>query len=376
MQKVLFLTTAHLSKDDRIFFHQAKSLAENGFAVKITSLCENLIETNDKIEIESYNILQKTSSEKIETFLKICRSFQPKIIICSEPLAVFSATQFKKEKKVSVIYDITEWYPAMSMLRDYSYPSKIFHAIKFFMINFYAGFLSTHFIFGEETKKIPLAYFFPFKKTLILPYYPDQKFVSTHLKELIPNEITLCCTGQISEEKGIGNFFKAIDLLSKKNPALDIKILIIGSTRTDEDKIWFDNLLSTYNFKNLEIKKPTSFENFTESFSEADLCFDLRQLNFENHHSLPIKLFYYIGAGKPIIYSGLKAISKHMKISDFGHLVNPEKTEKIAEIIKNYIQNPEKYKIHAQNAEKAFRKKYNWNIIKDSFINFVKNTAN
>lgn len=376
MQKVLFLTTAHHPKDDRIYYHQAKSLAENGFEVKITSLCQDLNEISEKIEIESFSILNHSSRAKIETFFKVCKSFQPDAIICSEPLAVFAANKFQKIKKTSVIYDITEWYPAMSMLRSIPYPAKIFHALKFFLINLSAGFLSTDFIFGEVTKKFPLAYFFPFKRNITLPYYPDSKFISANIKSLNSDDITLCYTGQISQDKGIGNFFKAIDLVRKKNTEVNIKILIIGSARNEDDQHYLENLLFEYQFENVEIRKPTSFIKFTESFAEANLCFDLRELNFENKHSLPIKIFYYTGAGKPVIYSDLKGIRQHMDVSEFGFLVNPIDSEKISDIILNYIQNPELYQKHAQNAEKAYRQKFNWNIIKDSFVHFVKRDKN
>ena len=372
MQKVLFLTTAHHSKDDRIYYHQAKSLVAAGFEVKITSLSDDLDEISDQIEIESYPILDHSSQQKIEAFLKVSNSFQPDTIICSEPLAVFAAHQFQKIKKTSVVYDITEWYPAMSMISHLPYPSKIFHAVKFFLINLYAGFLSTDFIFGETTKKFPLAYFFPFKRKIILPYYPDSEFIFSNIKKLDSNQITLCCTGQISKDKGIGNFFKAIDLVRKKNTDVEIKILIIGSARNENDQIYFENLLSEYQFKNIEIKKTMSFEKFTESFAEADICFDLRELNFENNHSLPIKLFYYMGAGKPMIYSDLKAIRQHMDISGFGYSVNPDDSERIADIILNYIKNPELYQTHAENADQAFREKYSWNVIKNSFTGFIK----
>ena len=372
MQKVLFLTTAHHPKDDRIYYHQAKSLVENGFEVKITSLCENLEEISDQIKIESFSILHHTFQEKIATFLKICTSFQPNIIICSEPLAIFAAHKFQKTRKTSVIYDITEWYPAMSMLSHIPYPAKIFHALKFFIVNLYAGFLSSAFIFGEQTKKFPLAYFFPFKRNSTLPYYPDPKFIFSNIKKIDSNEITLCYTGQISKDKGIGNFFKAVDLLRQKNATINIKILIIGSARNENDQFYFENLLKKYSFENIEIRKPSSFENFTKNIAEADVCFDLRELNFENHHSLPIKLFYYIGAGKPIIYSNLKGIRQHLDVSEFGFLVDPKDAEKISDIILDYIKNPELYQNHALNADKAFREKYNWLAIKDFFLQCIK----
>lgn len=372
MQKVLFLTTAHHFDDDRIFFHQAKTLAEEGFEVKISSLSSDFQGNVDGIQIESYPILEKTVQEKIETFKKICSSFQPDCIICSEPVAVFAAQQYQKKKKTSIIYDITEWYPSMSMLENYSYPAKIFHAVKFFLVQLYAGFLSTYFIFGEETKKFPLAYFFPFKKSMILPYYPDKKYVVSNPKKLTPDKITLCYTGALSEDKGIGNFFKAVDVLRKKMPETIIKLLIVGAARKESDEDYFKNLLSEYNFEHIEIRKPTSFEHFTEAFVDADLCFDLRELNFENNHSLPIKLFYYIGVGKPVIYSDLKGIREHMDVSEFGKLVDPRNAEIISDLIVNYIRNPEYYYSHAIQARKTFEQQYNWGVIRNSFVDFVK----
>lgn len=374
MPKILFLTTAHHYNDDRIFFHQAKELIAHGFEVKICSLTSDFNGRIDGVEIESFDVLNHSVKTKIRKFIEICNSFQPDCIICSEPIAAFAAKKFSKTKKVSIVYDITEWYPAMSMLVNYNFIMKLIHGFKFFLIQLYAGFLSTHFIFGEKTKKFPLAYFFPFKRKIILPYYPHEKFVSESIKKLNPNEITLCFTGAISEDKGIGNFFNAIEILCQRNPKLSIKILIVGSTRRKEDEIYFSEILSKSSVKIIEIRKPTSFEGFTESFADADICFDVRNFNFENHHSLPIKLFYYMGAGKPIIYSGLKGIRKHMDVSDFGFLVNPKDSAEIADSIEKYLKNPELYGRHAANARKEFIEKYNWNVIKNSFVTFIQNS--
>ncbi|MBW7675122.1 glycosyltransferase [Chryseobacterium chendengshani] len=374
MPKILFLTTAHNYNDDRIFYHQAHELLTKGFDVKICSLYSEFKGKIDGIDIESFDLIRESSAVKIKKFKEICDSYQPNCIICSEPLAVIAANQFCKNKKASIVYDITEWYPSMSMLQHDHVLMKFIHGIKFFLIQLYAGFLSTHFIFGEETKKFPLAYFFPFKEKLVVPYYPDEKFIHENRKTLEKNKITLCYTGAISEDKGIGNFFKAIDRLQKRNSDLNINILIVGSTRTKIDDLYFSNLLSQFSFKNIEIRMPVSFEKFTDAFADADICFDLREFNFENHHSLPIKLFYYMGAGKPVIYSNLKGIRKHLDISDFGFLVNPQSSETIANQIEKYLKSPELYQLHAENALKAFHEKYSWKIIKESFINFIQNS--
>jgi glycosyltransferase involved in cell wall biosynthesis len=287
-------------------------------------------------------------------------------------LAVIATKKFKKKKKISVIYDITEWYPSMRMVENFSFPMNIIHALKFFLIQLYAGMISTHFIFGEETKKFPLAYFFPFKKKIISSYYPDEIYIQQNIKKLNPDKITLCYTGQFSEEKGIGNFFSAIDSLRKKRPDLEISILLIGGSRREKDEKYFSELIQKYQFENIKIGKSTSFETFTEAYAEADICFDLRALNYENHHCLPIKIFYYAASGKPIIYTNLKATREHVDVSKFGFLVDPENAGEIADIILKYIENPELYSTHANNARLEYEKKYNWNIIKDTFINFIK----
>lgn len=372
MPKVLFLTTSHSYNDDRIFYHQAKALRDNGYEVKICSLYAEYKGCIDGIEIESFAVLEESIETKMETFRKVCVAFHPDCIIGSEPLAIVAVKKFVKEHTISCIYDVTEWYPSMSMLQKYVFPAAIFQAIKFSLIQLYAGFLSTHFIFGETTKKFPLAYFFGLKKQIVVPYYPDSLYIKESIKQFDPEVITLCYTGQISKDKGIENFFNAIDQLRQKLPELYIKILIIGSTVQESDQLYFSSLLKKYSFDNIEIRKPTSFEQFTEAFADADLCFDLREINFENNHSLPIKLFYFMGAGKPVIYSNLKGIRKHMGALSFGSLVEPHNAEAISDVIINYIRNSEWYHSHALNARKEFKEKYNWELIKDSFVDFVK----
>ncbi|MCJ8154521.1 glycosyltransferase family 4 protein [Chryseobacterium sp. SSA4.19] len=368
------MTTAHRYDDDRIFYHQAKALKDCGYQVKIASLSSDFQGTINGIEIEAYEVLDKNTQEKKAIFENICDAFQPHCIICSEPLAVISTRKIQKTTKAAVIYDITEWYPSMRMVEKFSFPFNLFEAVKFFLIQLYAGFLSIHYIFGENTKKFPLAYFFPLKKSIVLPYYPDDIYIHQNIKELEKNKITLCYTGQFSEEKGIGHFFSAVDAVRNRQPDLDISIVLIGGARKQKDELYFAGLLSEYQFKNMTVTKPASFETFTEAYADADICFDLRAMNYENHHCLPIKLFYYAASGKPVIYTDLKATRQHVDVSKFGYLVDPEDSEAIADKVLGYIEHPALYTEHAHNARTEYEKKYNWDGIKESFISFVKNS--
>ncbi|QBO57583.1 glycosyltransferase [Chryseobacterium salivictor] len=371
MAKILFLTTAHNYDDDRIFYHQAKELKSQGHEVMVSSLCSDFQGVIEGVLIQSFGILTLSSKEKTEKFRNICTSFSPDCIICSEPLAVIATKEYTKYRKAPVLYDITEWYPSKRMLKNYFFFGKLFHFIKFGLIQLYAGFISSAFIFGEHTKKFPLAYLFPRKLKLVLPYFPSEIYIQKNIKKLKANEITLCYTGEISKEKGIDNFFNASRALRKKRPLLQIKILIIGGARSEGEQFHFENLVKMYKWANVSIQKPTPFAKFTESFSEADICFDLRTSNIENNHCLPIKIFYYAAAGKPVIYTDLKATREFVNVSKFGYLVNPENSNLIADYIIQYIENTDLYDKHAVAARKEYEGKYNWEIIRRSFTDFV-----
>lgn len=374
MHKILFLTTAHSYNDDRIFHHQAKELASLGHKVKICSLSSDFFGAAEGVEIESHQILNESAAVKLDYFSKICAGFNPDRIICSEPLAVVAARCATRKSKAIIIYDITEWYPSARMVAPYPNLLKPLHSVKFLLIQIYAGALSDRFIFGERSKMFPLSWIFPFKKKLLLPYYPAQRYITEKVNKLCRDSITLAYTGTFSKEKGIHHFFNAASELRTRQPNLKINILLIGSSKNNKDKAYLDAVLQKHRWDNIQILQPVSLESFTESLTDADICFDLRPITFENHHCLPIKIFYYAATGKPVIYSDLKATRKGVNVSDFGYLVNPEDSAAIAGHIETWLDNPMLYNRHALNARESFLKKYNWDLIKNSFTEFVINS--
>ncbi len=374
MKRILFLTTSHHYNDDRIFYHQAKSLREQGHTVKIVSLTAERKGVRENIEIEASASLDKTTTEKLAIFNAVCKAFQPEIIICSEPLAVIAAHRYGKNKAVKIIYDVTEWYPSKRMLQHPNWFGSFLKLIKFSAIQFYAGWKSSHFIFGEQSKKFPLAYVFRRKPSIVLPYYPDHSYISRTINKLDGKSITLGYTGRISKRDGIENFFNAAHLLRRRNPGLQVILLIMGRAQTEADGLSFEKLVQDFGQENIKFKEPVPLEKFTESFAEADICLDLREKDFESTRCLPIKLFYYAGAGKPVIYSNLKATRQHIDVSKFGYLVEPDDARQVANAVEHYLRDQNHYDHHAHQAVNAFETQYNWNEIKSRFLKFVEKT--
>lgn len=371
---VSFLTSGHLPYDDRIFYHMAKTLSAKGHNVEIVSSKIAIIQTTDGISINCFEGDNLSKKNKTGLFYERLIQFCPDIIICSEPLTVLSAKQYRKvtQTRVSVIYDITEWYPSTKNLALYNPSSRWIIFIKLFTFNLLSSAFADAFIFGEWYKSRPYRLVFPFKPYAFVTYYPDLTYLRSTKPSLTHEKLKLIYSGRISMEKGFGNFMRVVAGLSDLYKDLGINVKIIGWYESDEDKKVCEPLLKI-NRKNITISVTgrLAFNDYIDQIKEADIFLDLRKQVFENHHSLPIKLFYYAALGRPVVFSDLKSIRRDVDIEKFGFLVTPNNTDRIIEIISGYLKNRDLYSEHCHNALLLAEEKYNWENINLEFLKFI-----
>lgn len=372
--RVLFLNTTHYSLDDRVFYHQAKCLNENGYHVQITSTREVFKDIIDNIEINSYNDFNLTQKEKINKSVKHISAFKPTIIICDSPLAVLASNIFKNRNSanVEIIYDITEWYPSKKNLNNTTKYVKPFKFILLFIIFIVAGHHSNGFIFGEHYKSLIFKNLFFWKKFIFLPYYPDLNYIECYSSNQDRMYFNILYSGNINIDKGIDSVIFSIDNCAKENPETTISLKIIGNFPNEKDRDHFDKLKNGIS-KNiqLEISNHLPFIDFCKEIGKYDLFLDLRKNDLENTHCLPIKLFYYLACGRPVIYSDLNSIKKEIKEFNFGYLCNPNDYQSISSYISTYINDKEIYNRHAIKALSISREKYNWASIENNFVSFI-----
>ena len=153
---------------------------------------------------------------------------------------------------------------------------------------------------------------------------------------------------------------------------IQFRLKIIGIFPTIKDQNHFNDLVSGLpgNIQ-ISIEKLLPFSEFCKSIGNTHLIFDLRKIDFESTHCLPIKLFYYLACGRPVLYSDLLAIRHHIKEFDFGYLCHPKDIPSIATHITDYIANPGLYLEHAGNALEISRSTYNWKAIENDFLTFI-----
>ena len=370
---IVLLDTAHGSLDDRVFYHQGKSLLENGYHVTIISTTETVETVKNSINICSYNFNSFSRKEKQKKIVEILAQLNPDIIICDTPIAVLSAQKYRKNNQTKIIYDVTEWYPSTNNLKNTKGLKKWLRFIVLFFFNLYAGVLSNGFIFGEKHKATFFRFFYFWKLYIILPYFPDLKYIETKSIRNINQEIRLFYGGNIQPQRGFPQVIESVVKAAKRKPETIFQLHILCNLSTKNDISYFENLALNLP-SNIEIHQNEllPFVDFCQYITNMDLFFDLRTISLESNHSLPIKLFYYLACGRPIIYSKLKSITSFLPDISFGYVVNPSDTDCIADCVENYLDNPKLYSDHCQSAINLSKEKYNWQKIESRFMNFIR----
>lgn len=358
--------------DDRVFYHQSKSLIKSDYQVTIISTKEELNTEIDGIIIRSYDDQGLSQKEKLAKMVRHLSQSIPDAIICDSPLAVIASGIFKKKRNVQIIYDITEWYPSKKNLSDSRGIRRIIKSVILTAVNLFSGLKTDRFIFGEHYKSLLFRYFFFWKPFIYLPYYPDLNYIQHYPLRELDNEINFFYSGLVNADKGINSILDTIRITARSFPAIQFNLNIIGYFASTEEKNNFEQDLQFLEQNiHVSIRDRVPFLDFCKQIGNTDLFLDLREKDFENTHCLPIKLFYYLACGRPVIYSDLRSIQHEIKEFNFGYISDPSAAGLIAKQISSYITKPEIYKLHAMNALTAAKTTYNWENIEKEFISFI-----
>jgi glycosyltransferase involved in cell wall biosynthesis len=377
---ICIISSSHEPMDERIYYHFAKTLNQEGHKVSIICSTQLINSNENNITFDSFDGTNFNFKKKLKTFQEKLNVYNPDIIISQAPFTNIAAYLYKrnKNKNAKIIYDVTEWHPSISQLRNSNIVfQKAYFSISLAIFNLFSTILVNAFIFGETSKQSPYRFLFPFKKSVIVSYFPNPIYFPIPVLKSTFEEWTFGYTGILNKERGFFRFLEAISIFKNKHPEKKINLLIIGKFENKQFENDFYNLKPTLNNIEVNFYPTLSYLEFCNKISEMDLCFDLREKSWEYDNSLPIKLFYYMASGKPVIYSDLKAIRKDVEeIVDFAKLVNPEHKSEIVSVIENYILNTDFYDSQSKNASNLFLQTYNWNNISPAFIHFIENLSN
>jgi len=362
--RIAFALVAHYPTDDRVYFQLAETLKQAGHEVFIISA---LTDTCDLPNVQCFNSKGMPKSVLIKKLQGCLLNCNPDRVICDNPIAVVAAGQYKNRHKCArVIYDVTEWYPSKKNLRGISFFKKIIKAMLLAGLSWYTGCLTDAFVFGEYDKAKPFRFFFFWKKHLYLSYYASIDKIKIYPRKNISEACNLFYSGPLTIEKGFDKILNGAIQTAKNHPATKFTLTIITGTG--------DYLFPAEFPQNMQIQRKDilPFLDFCNEIGKYDLFFDLRVNDYENARSLPIKLFYYMACNRPVIYTNLKAIHRGVpEMEQMGCLVNPKDLNMICECISNYLSDDELYKNHCEAAGRLAIEKYNWDRIKNDFVQLI-----
>jgi len=370
MNKIAIVTTGHPPFDDRIYWKFAKSLSiNNSVAVFCSTLEIDTISSN--IKILGFNSNLNNSINKHKKLFDYLLEFEPDIIICSEISAIISAYRFKlnRKNKCKIISDITEWYPE-NIVSKLSGFTKIFKYLLIYTANIVLTNLTNALIIGEQGKKSRYQIIAPFKKKVIIGYYPILEYFKYKEKKIELDNFNLGYAGVINFKRGILTLLDVFVDIQIKYPLKDIKLIIAGKFDNLEEERAFLRRIKDEKLSNIEFLEWTDYNNISDHLSKMDVCFDLRELTFIYNNSLPIKFFEYLASGKPVIYSAVKPLKK-LGVDKFGFLVNPTNKEQIISVVEKYMTDKELYMKHSKNAREYIEKGNNWEEESKKLINFI-----
>lgn len=359
---VVFLLTAHAADDERVWYHQARSLRKQDCHVMVVAPRATHVSDPD---IHLYDSENFSRTQLIRHLADRLVNLHPDVVIGDTPMAVRAAQIYRKHHNPGcrVLYDVTEWYPSKKNTRNLAGCRKLLKMLAMKAFCYWTSRSTDGFIFGEYDKSLPFRKHFPEKPFVFTTYYPDLQYIRPKEPRMIKQEIRLFFSGNLTAEKGFLRVIETTIRLAKQNP--DMRIVLIVLSPDSFECPHTDNLT-------LNIFPYMPFEQFCETASQSDMFLDLRDDDDENTRCLPIKLFYYMAMGRPVIYSDLQAIRTGCpEIGQFGFLTDPDDIDSIVGKISEYLHDSALYLQHCEQARTLAVQKYNWEAIEADFVRFI-----
>ena len=363
--KVVFLLTAHAADDDRVWYHQAQSLLHHDCEVAIIAPSAGVLSTP---LVQVYSPESMSRWQLMRHLADLLAEQRPDVVIGDTPMALRGALIYRRKNHAScrVLYDVTEWYPSKKNVRNLGPVRSFFKRIILHLFNIYVNCHTDGFIFGEKYKSLPFRRLFSRKPYVYVSYYPELNYIPSSQPKDFKNGIRLFYSGPLTEEKGFPHVLASAAKVARRCPDWNVELQVLTDTLLPHIPADLPENLA------LDISSYLPFEQFCQTLADQDLFLDLRSMDRENRKCLPIKLFYYMATGRPVIYSDLDAIEEGCPdISQVGYLVDPRNEDRVADIIEQYVVNPELYRQHCEKARHLAEQKYHWRAIEADFVRFI-----
>ena len=323
---VVMITTVHPALDARIFHREAKTLANAGLSVCVVGR-HKTSESVDGIWIEGL----PESRSRLERLLLGRTAFRRalelggQLFIFHDPELFWVALPLSLWRK-RIVYDCHENLPAQVLQKEWI-PVPLRRLLS--PLVWSAEWLASRMISGVIVARDAVRSRFPKNRTILVRNFPTAGALRSlgDGDPLESRQNVVIYAGALSKVRGIGELVRAFD-----SPELaHAQLLLVG----DFDDSGFRDEILAFMPSNARWVGRKSYSEVLQLYKSAKLGMLLLHPTPSHRHSLPIKLFEYLGAGLPVIASNFPEFAE--MVEGCGALVNPTNVDEIRTTIQQFL---------------------------------------
>jgi glycosyltransferase involved in cell wall biosynthesis len=353
--KVCVLTTVHPSFDIRVFYKEAKTLAEAGYKVVLVAQHEGA-ETVEGVRIAALprprNRLDRIATLSFKA-LRIALKQQADVYHFHDPELIPVGLLLRARGK-RVVYDVHEDLPRSILSKHYlpgwsrSLLARVAEGIEGLASRAFSGVVAA-------TPAIADRFMGLNGNCVVVQNFPlVDEFSSAANKPWRHRAPAVAYVGGISPERGIRQMVEAMGLLPDR---LEATLKLAGRF----DPPWIrDELVGLPGWRRVEELGFLDRLRVAEVLGTVQVGLVLFH-PYPNHISAqPNKLFEYMSAGIPVIASDFPLWRQIVQGTGCGLLVDPLDPKAIAEAIEYVLTHPEEAEAMGRRGREAVEQHYNW----------------
>ena len=272
------------------------------------------------------------------------------VLLSNDLDTLLANTLVSKIKGIPLVYDSHEYFTEVPELSKRPFVKSIWTRLERYCMKSVRSAMTV----SESIAKI-------YSKAYGIEFQVVRNLPESQLKDDIPSKIgiklqegekVLLYQGAVNVDRGLEELVRAMEFLE------NCKLFILGSGDICDDLI---QTCKTYAWGDrIVFLGRLPFDLLPGITVQADLGFSLEKKNGLSYtFAMPNKVFDYVQAGVPVLFSDLPELIKINEVFHFGLCVESHDPKIIAEAIKNLLNDETLYKKLKENCLTA-RKELNW----------------
>ncbi|HKJ34893.1 MAG TPA: glycosyltransferase family 4 protein [Balneolales bacterium] len=351
--KVVHLTSVHVPFDTRIFHRECKSLSRHGYHVVLIAQHDH-DETIDGITIQAVPKI----NGKLERLMKSARNvYQTALQHPDAALVHFHDPELipfgllLKRKGFKVIYDVHENVPRQILAKDWipSFLRKPLSGTIGLLEKWAANRLDHIIVTIPDIQK-------RFEKNHCTIVHNFPRVVKSD-QSLIPYSERpqwISYIGGITPVRGALEMVKAVEIASKNR---DMTLVLGGRIAPEQFK---GQLQQEAGWQNVDYRGWVHRSEFEDIMNHSKMGLVTMKPSPNHLIGYPTKLLEYLAYGLPVISSDFPFCKEIIETAQCGILVNPNKSEAIANAITWILDHPEEAEAMGQRGKEYVLKHFTW----------------